>query len=60
MMLKLELNEDVERAAAFMQEHASLSYYGILSTLSQIQDFYLKEVKLNARKEILSINETFK
>lgn len=59
-MIKLELNEDIENAAVFLQDQVQLSYFGVLSCLSQVQDFYLKEQALNARKEVLFINETFK
>lgn len=35
-MYKLELNDDIERAAAYLSEQVHLSYYGILSSLTAV------------------------
>ncbi|CDW82479.1 UNKNOWN [Stylonychia lemnae] len=60
MMNKLELNDDIEKAAEYLNDQAHLSYYGLVSSFSAVQDFYLKETDFNAKKELLSINELLK
>lgn len=36
MMVKLELKDDIERAAAFLNEQVQISYYGVISSISAV------------------------
>ncbi len=43
VMIKLEMQDDLEKAGRFLKEYSHLAYYNIVSCLGQLVDRFVKE-----------------